>query len=220
MFGKRKNKKLINEIIRLNDEAVNAEKQGDSVRVLSCIDNAWELAGKNKTHQLLNWVVMCNYTRYHLLYDPNVDKRQSRETYIYLRNIVKNNISKEQYNIIKEQYGVLLVDLMSLQLEGKQNGLFEEILEEAFVLSEDNEIETQRREYLHIMSSGFAASYYVQSGNYAVALHYGTMILEMVEYDEEISTLKLFFLNQLLFTYTLSGQIDHATNLGRFIMAS
>lgn len=217
MFGKRKNKKLINEIIRLNDEAVNAEKQGDSVRVLSCIDNAWELAGKNKTHQLLNWVVMCNYTRYHLLYDPNVDKRQSRETYIYLRNIVKNNISKEQYNIIKEQYGVLLVDLMSLQLEGKQNGLFEEILEEAFVLSEDNEIETQRREYLHIMSSGFAASYYVQSGNYAVALHYGTMILEMVEYDEEISTLKLFFLNQLLFTYTLSGQIDHATNLGRFL---
>ena len=98
MFGKRKNKKLIDEIIRLNDEAVNAEKQGDSVRVLSCIDNAWELAGKNKTHQLLNWVVMCNYNRYHLLYDPNVDKRQSTDTYMYLKNFVKNDISFDRRN--------------------------------------------------------------------------------------------------------------------------
>lgn len=217
MFGKKKNSKLINEIIRLNDAAVYAEEQGDSIMILSYIDKALEMAGRIKKYQLLNWIVECNYTRYHFLYDSDIDKRQCRDTYMYLRNIVKTNISQEQFKIIKEQYSILLIDLMSLLLDGKSNELFEEILEEVCNLSEDNEIEIQRREYLQIMYSGLAASYYVKLGNYAVAIHYGTMILNQVEYAEEISNLKLFFLNQLLFSYALSGQLEHAADLGRFL---
>lgn len=217
MFGKKKNIKRINEVIRLNDEAVYAEEQGDVVRALICIDKAWEMAKEIEAYQLLNWVVECNRNHYHLLYDPNVDKRQSMDTYMYLRNIVKNNISQEQFKIIKEQYGGVLVGLMSLMLEGKPGRLFEEISKEAVALSKDAEIETKQREYLQIMSSGLSASYYVQLGNYAVALHYGTMILEQIEYEDEISTLRLFYLNQLLFTYAISGQMDHAVDLGRFL---
>ena len=144
MFGKKKNSKLINEIIRLNDAAVYAEEQGDSIMILSYIDKALEMAGRIKKYQLLNWIVECNYTRYHFLYDSDIDKRQCRDTYMYLRNIVKTNISQEQFKIIKEQYSILLIDLMSLLLDGKSNELFEEILEEVCNLSEDNEIETKR----------------------------------------------------------------------------
>lgn len=154
MFGKKKNIKRINEVIRLNDEAVYAEEQGDVVRALICIDKAWEMAKEIEAYQLLNWVVECNRNHYHLLYDPNVDKRQSMDTYMYLRNIVKNNISQEQFKIIKEQYGGVLVGLMSLMLEGKPGRLFEEISKEAVALSKDAEIETKQREYLQIMSSG------------------------------------------------------------------
>lgn len=217
MFGKKKNSKLINKVIRLNDEAAYAEKQGDLIKVLSCIDRALEMAGGIKEYQLLNWIVECNYTRYHFLYDPDVDKQESRDIFIYLRNIVKNNVSEEQFKIIKTQYALLLIDLMSLILEGKSSELFEEILEEAVALSKDNEIETQIREYLKIMAYGFAASYHLKLGNYAVAIHYGTIILEQVEFDDEISTFKLFFLNQLMFSYALCGQLNHAEDLGRFL---
>ena len=217
MFGKKKNSKLINKVIRLNDEAAYAEKQGDLIKVLSCIDRALEMVGGIKEYQLLNWIVECNYTRYHLLYDSDVDKQESRDIFIYLRNIVKNNVSEEQFKIIKTQYALLLIDLMSLMLEGKSSELFEEILEEAVALSKDNEIETQRREYLKIMAYGFGTSYHLKLGNYAVAIHYGTTILEQVEFDDEISTFKLFFLNQLMFSYALCGQLNHAEDLGRFL---
>ena len=116
MFGKKKNSKLINKVIRLNDEAAYAEKQGDLIKVLSCIDRALEMVGGIKEYQLLNWIVECNYTRYHLLYDSDVDKQESRDIFIYLRNIVKNNVSEEQFKIIKTQYALLLIDLMSLML--------------------------------------------------------------------------------------------------------
>ena len=57
MFGKKKNSKLINKVIRLNDEAAYAEKQGDLIKVLSCIDRALEMVGGIKEYQLLNWIV-------------------------------------------------------------------------------------------------------------------------------------------------------------------
>ena len=74
MFGKKKNIKRINEVIRLNDEAVYAEEQGDVVRALICIDKAWKMAKEIEAYQLLNWVVECNRNHYHLLYDPAARK--------------------------------------------------------------------------------------------------------------------------------------------------
>lgn len=217
MFEKKKNLKIIDEVIRLNDEAVSAEEQRNIPQILISIDRALAMTQEIKSYYLLKWIVRCNHTRYHLLYDPNVDRKQCRDTYMFLRSIVKADVSQQQFKIIKEQYSILLTDLMSLILDGTSSELFETLLEEVITLSKDNEIEEERRKYLEIMSSGLAASYYVRMGNYAVGLHYGTMILEQVEYNDEVSTLTLFFLNQLVFTYVLSGQVDHAIDLGRFL---
>ncbi|MBU5477680.1 CHAT domain-containing protein [Eubacterium sp. MSJ-13] len=217
MFGKKKDLKVINEVIRLNDEAVCAEEQGNIPQILTYIDKALVMSDKIKPYYLIKWIVRCNHTRYHLLYDPNVDRKRCKERYIYLRNIVKTDISQQQFKIIKEQYSILLTDLMSLTLDGTSSELFESLLEEVITLSKDNEIGEKRREYLQIMYSGLAASYHIQMGNYAVGLHYGTMILDKIEHDDEISTLNLFFLNQLIFTYAASGQGDHAIDLGRFL---
>ena len=217
MFGKNKNAKLKKEVIRLNDQAVFEEEHGNTDKILPYIDKAAAMSEKIKPYQLLNWIVECNHTRYHLLYDPDVDKQYSRDTYIYLRNLAKKNVSEDQFSMIKEQYENLLIELLSLFHDGKPNELFEEILEEVTAFSQDYEAKTPRREYLQIMSSGFAASYYLNFGNYAVAIYYGTKILEQTDYEDEISNLKLFFLNQLLFTYVFSGQMTHAVDLGRFL---
>lgn len=217
MFGKNKSAKLKKEVIRLNDQAVFEEEHGNTDKILPYIDKAAAMSEKIKPYQLLNWIVECNHTRYHLLYDPDVDKQYSRDTYIYLRNLAKKNVSEDQFSMIKEQYENLLIELLSLFHDGKPNELFEEILEEVTAFSQDYEAKTPRREYLQIMSSGFAASYYLNFGNYAVAIYYGTKILEQTDYEDEISNLKLFFLNQLLFTYVFSGQMTHAVDLGRFL---
>lgn len=217
MFRRDKYAGLIKKVTGLNDRAVQAESNGEFLQAVSLIDETAELAGEIKPYRLLNWIVEYNYTRYHHLYDSEFDKQICMDMYFRLKHIVKNNMSASDFESIKDLYGFLLLGLLSLMVDGNQNDDFGQMLEEIFSLSNDGTIEKAKRDQLYISASGLAAAYQVSIGNYAVAIHYVTAILDLIEFDAVIDENKLFYLNQLLFTYEGAGQIDHAVDLGRFL---
>lgn len=217
MFGKNKYKKMTDEVIRLNDGAIEAEKYRDVENVLLMIDKAMELVCQIKPYQLLNWIVEFNYTRYHHLYEQYPDKQLCLKRYGILRDIARYDMTPEGFGQIKDMYGDILVNMMVLSVDEKKDIIFNECFNEIFELLQNNVFSREREKSLYISASGMTASYYIRQGNYAVAIRYGSNVLDETEFDEIINEQKLFFLNQLIYIYMGAGQIDRAIDLGRFL---
>ncbi len=217
MFRKNKYKKVLDEVGRLNDKAIAAEKCGSIENIIPLIDKAMELVCQIKPYQLMNWIVEFNHTRYHYLYDMDYDKRQCINIYSRLRDIARDCMSPDWFEQIKDIYVNILINMMEVSIDGKKNVIFEECFKEVLDLLQSNSISKEWEKKSYISATGLAAAYYVRQGNYAIAIRYGTIVLDMTEYEEIIDEQKLFFLNQLMYIYTGAGQNDRAIDLGRFL---